>query len=99
VVHGESVALCDRIAQHDLLIPPEPVATPFSPLLRLRRARILCAPWPAVPRSAPALLDHVLAPMHARDTHRLIPLCLTTLNQPERVDLYSVFTVVVVGLS
>jgi hypothetical protein len=36
--------------------------------------------------------------MHACDTHRLNPLCLTTLNQPERLDLYSVFTVTVIGL-
>jgi hypothetical protein len=37
--------------------------------------------------------------MHTRDTHRLNHLCLTTLNQLEHLDLYSVFTVAVVGLS
>jgi hypothetical protein len=62
-------------------------------------SRILRAPWPVAPRSAPTLLDHVLAPVHTRDTHRLNPLCLTTLIQPERLDLYPIFTVVVVGLS
>ncbi|PWZ28192.1 hypothetical protein Zm00014a_030555 [Zea mays] len=37
--------------------------------------------------------------MHTRDTHRLNPLCLTTLNQPERVELYPVSAVAMVGLS
>jgi hypothetical protein len=99
VVHGESVALCDRIAS---TWPPNSTRArrdTVFPLLRHRRARILLAPWTAVPMSAPALLDHVLAPMHARDTHRLNPLCLTTLNQPERLHLFSVYTVAVVGLS
>jgi hypothetical protein len=66
------------------------------PLLKHQRARILRAPWPVVPRSAPALLGHVLAPTHARDTHRLNPLCLTALNQLEHFDLCSVFAVAVV---
>jgi hypothetical protein len=72
-----------------------PPRRPF-PLVGPCRARILRAPWPAVPRSAPALLGHVLAPTHACETHRLNPLCLTTLNQPERFDLCSVFAVAVV---
>jgi hypothetical protein len=59
---------------------------------------ILRAPWLAVPRSAPALLGHVLAPAHARDTHRLNPLCLTTFHQLEHFDLYSEFAVTVVRL-
>jgi hypothetical protein len=99
VLHGESVALCDRIAPTR---PPNSTRArrdTVFPLLRHQRARILCAPWTVVPRSAPALLDRVLAPMHARDTHRLNPLCLTTLNQPERLDLFSVYTVAMVGLS
>ncbi|PWZ18891.1 hypothetical protein Zm00014a_031047 [Zea mays] len=37
--------------------------------------------------------------MHTRDTHRLNPLCLTTLNHSELLNLFPVFTVAVVGLS
>jgi hypothetical protein len=99
VVHGESLALCDCVAP---TWPPNSTRARCDtvfPFLSYQRARILRAPWSAIPRSAPALLDHVLAPLYTRDTHRLNPLCLTTLNQPERLDLYPVFTIAVVGLS
>jgi hypothetical protein len=97
-VHGESVALCNRLAP---ISPPNftrarrgtkfpPSQTPLS--------RILRVPWPADPRSTPALFNRVLAPMHTRDTHRLNPLRLTTLNQPERLKLYPVSAVGMVGL-
>jgi hypothetical protein len=36
--------------------------------------------------------------MHTCDTHRLNPLCLTTLNQPERLSLVPVFTIAMIGL-
>jgi hypothetical protein len=55
------------------------------------------SPWPTIPRSTPALFDNVLEPILAYDTHQLDPLCLTTLNQPKRLELCSVFTVAVVG--
>jgi hypothetical protein len=80
VVRGESVVLCDRVAATS---PPNSTRTrrgTVFPLLSHRRVKILRAPWPAAPRSPPALLNRVLAPIHARDTHRLNPLCLTTLN-------------------
>jgi hypothetical protein len=92
-VHGESVELCDRVAP---ISPPNFTRarrdTIFS-LLSLRQAKILHALWPADPRSNPALLNRVLAPIQARDTHRLNPLCLTILNRPERLELYPVFAV------
>jgi hypothetical protein len=80
VVHGETVVLCDRVAP---TAPPNSTRTrrgTIFPLLSLQRVKILRAPWLAVPRSAPSLLNCVLAPIHARDTHRLNPLCSTTLN-------------------
>jgi hypothetical protein len=80
VVHSEKAVLCDRVAP---TAPPNSTRTrrgTIFPLLSHRRAKILRAPWPAAPSSAPALLNRVLAPIHARDTHRLNPLCSTTLN-------------------
>ncbi|PWZ28194.1 hypothetical protein Zm00014a_030557 [Zea mays] len=62
-------------------------------------SRILHAPWPVAPRSDPTLLNHVLAPVHTRDTHQLNHLCFTTLNQPECLELYPVSAVTMVGLS
>jgi hypothetical protein len=98
-VHGESVALCVRIARTS---PPNFTRArrdTIFPLLSLRQAKILRGPWPADPRSAPALLIRVLAPIHARDTRRLNPLCLTMLNYLERKKLCLVFTATVVRLS
>jgi hypothetical protein len=69
------------------------------PLPRHQRVKILRAPWPATSRSAPAPLNRVLAPTYARDTHRLNPLCLATLNYPEHMNLCLVFPATVVGLS
>jgi hypothetical protein len=98
-VPGESVALCDHVAP---ISPPNftrsrrgtkfpPSQTPVS--------RIHRAPWPADPRSTPALFNRVLAPVHTHDTYRFNPLRLTTLNQPERLKLYLVSAVTMVRLS
>jgi hypothetical protein len=98
-VHGELVALCDRVAPTS---PPNLTRArrdTIFPLLSLRQAKILHTLWPADPRSAPALLNRVLAPIHARDTRQLNPLCLTTLNYPEHMKLCLVFTATMVRLS
>jgi hypothetical protein len=94
-VHDESVALCDRVTPTS---PPNFTRARrgiIFPLLSPRQVEILRDPWPADPRSASALLNHVLAPIHARDTRRLHPICSTKLNYPERLKLRSVFTAIV----
>jgi hypothetical protein len=76
--------------------PPELANSRLSPN-RVSATMKETLPWPAILRSTPALFDHVLEPVLAHDTHQLDPLCLTTLNQPERLELCLVFTVAVVG--
>ena len=78
--------------------PPELANSRLSPN-RVSATVKETSTWPAIPRSAPALFDHVLACVRSQDTHQLDPLCLTTLNQPERLELCSVFAVAVVGCS
>jgi hypothetical protein len=78
--------------------PPELANSRLSPN-RVSTTVKETSTWPAIPRSAPALFDHVLACVRSQDTHQLDPLCLTTLNQPERLELCSVFAVVMVGCS
>ena len=78
--------------------PPELANSRLSPN-RVSATVKETSPWPAIPRSTPALFDNVLEPILAYDTHQLDPLCLTTLNQPKRLELCSVFAVAVVGCS
>jgi hypothetical protein len=78
--------------------PPELANSRLSPN-RVSATVKETSPWPAIARSAPALFDHVLAPVRACDTRQLDPFCLTTLNQPERLKLCSVFVVAMVGCS
>jgi hypothetical protein len=78
--------------------PPELANSRLSPK-RVSTTVKETSSWPAIPRSALALFDHDLAPVRAHNTHQLDPLCLTTLNQPKRLELCSVFAVAVVGCS